>query len=246
MKKMKAGKWKMNYRTLLKTGTLILPFVLLSGAAIAQDQTEFDLKVRDTLLRNPGIILEVFAKLEAEEELQKAKADLKLIEGAKEDLFSDVQSDEPVLIEFLDYNCGYCQRAHGELLRLREASPGVKIVYKQFPILGEESRKLSELMLAFSHIASASDFEHAHTKLMTGDREIRSDLVSFFESYGVIYEDLEKLMKTEMVQDEIQKNYGLARALNISGTPGFVTRRAIIRGYADAVRLKEISAPASE
>ncbi|WP_162889347.1 DsbA family protein [Maritalea myrionectae] len=212
----------------------------------AQELSDFDAQVRDTLLRNPSIILEVFAKLEAEEELQKAKADLKLIEGAEADLFADVSSDEPILIEFLDYNCGYCQRAHGELLRLREAAPNVKIVYKQFPILGDESRKLSELMTAFSHIASEGDFEHAHTKLMTGDREIRSDLVSFFEEYGVSYDELVKLSKSDLVQNEIQNNYSLARSLNISGTPGFVSRKAIVRGYADAVRLKEISEPVTE
>ncbi|MEX0304444.1 MAG: DsbA family protein, partial [Leisingera sp.] len=91
-----------------------------AAAETPQTDAEFDQRVRDVLLRNPDIILEVFALLEAKEEAAKAVKDQELIAKVADELFEGLDPEKPILVEFQDYNCGYCRRAHPVVASLKD------------------------------------------------------------------------------------------------------------------------------
>ena len=99
-----------------------------AAAETPQTDFEFDQRVRDALLRNPDIILEVFALLEAKEEAAKAVKDQELIANVAVELFEGLDPAKPILVEFQDYNCGYCRRAHPVVASLKETMPDLQLL----------------------------------------------------------------------------------------------------------------------
>ena len=203
----------------------------------ADGLSQFDLQVRETLLAHPEIILEVFEKLERQEKEEKLRKDLSLIDQHKDRLFVGVDDGKPVLVEFMDYNCGWCQKNHAELLELKAKHPDIQILELHYPILGEESRKLAQLVLAVRSLYGEEAYQKLHSAFMTGDKTLRGSLPEYFQSIGLDVALVEQEAQSAAINDLIGESFALARLLGVSGTPGFVTRTSIIRGFGDAQKL---------
>lgn len=228
----------------MTTMKLMLGMLACMFATIANADTEltdFDLAVRESLLHNPEIILEVFAKLEAQDAKDEQVADGALIEADRVALFGD--QGEGALVEFVDYRCGYCRRAHTVLEELGKSHPDLRLRLIHFPILGEESVSMAQIMMALDRVLGAEVFTTVHNKVMSDNINNTPQLLALLRSGEIegTPEALEQIMQRsegDEIQAELSHNHALARRLKVSGTPGFVTHTRIIRGFAEAQALE--------
>ena len=213
----------------IAVGCLVgIPTISLSDEA-------FDEKVRQTLLNNPEIVLEVFAILEQKNEERERRQDFGLIGSVASELF-ELPDDEdavigPVVVEFVDYQCGYCRRAEAEVSALKAEHPEIEVKLIQFPILGEKSVELARLALATRNLYGEEQY-HLFNDVMLqgGDVAVRSP-DRFISEMGFDVEALREAAASPEIDAELVASQEMARKLNISGTPGFVTPSRIHRGF---------------
>lgn len=198
-------------------------------------KSEIETIVKDYLLKNPEIFLEVQSALEAKMEQIQAER-LKVALAANADaLFRD--PDAPVagnpkgdvtVVEFFDYNCGYCKRGFPDLAKLIEADPKVRVVFRELPILSKGSEEAARVAIA-AHMQGKYWEFHSLMIEFKGQANEASAL-KLAEKAGLDMEQLKKDMKSEKVDKEIGKVRELAQNLNINGTPHFIVGNRSIPG----------------
>jgi len=213
--------------------------LLSSSTLIAQELSTFDLQVRETLLRNPEIILEVFELLEEQEKSQAARQDIEKISKNEKALFGELDPMTPVIVEFLDYRCGYCRRNHAELIDFLETNPNVVLIEKHFPILGQESVEMSQTALAIRIVHGDVAYRAFHNAMMGETRNGEVNMAEYIMAAGLDKAKIEEAYASDVVLNEISNVRGLARRLGISGTPAFISRTSIVPRYADVELLTQ-------
>ncbi|WP_299731162.1 DsbA family protein [uncultured Tateyamaria sp.] len=229
---------------------LALPSLLalsLSLPAQALDLTQmsdeeraiFREEVRAYLMDNPQVIMDAVAVLEERQQAAQAQADLTLVSDNADEIFNDGYSfvggnpdGDITLVEFLDYRCGFCKRAHGEVAKLLETDGNIRLVVKEFPILGEQSLLASRFAVATKQIAGDAAYRGLHDALMEMNSDVTlRTLKRMASTFGLDADAIEARMDDEAVTDEIRRTRALATRLQISGTPTFVLQDELLRGY---------------
>ena len=226
---------------------LALAFALLAPAAQATDfaamteaeRAAFRAEVRAYLLDNPEVLMEAIAVLEDRQARQQADGDAALIAAHAQQLFADPGSwvggnpdGDVTVVEFLDYRCAYCRRAHPEVQALLAADPDIRYVVKEFPILGEQSVLGSHYALAVRAVAGDAAYKEISDTLMTMRGEIsEAALKRLSDTYGLDHAAIMAEMDSPDVEAVIARNRQLAQALQINGTPSFVFGVRMVRGY---------------
>ncbi len=225
----------------------IVSSALLAAPALAMDIKEmtseeraiFRAEVRAYLLENPEVIRDAIEALQLREAEAAAAEDLALVAQNKEALFNDGYSwvggnpdGDITLVEFLDYRCGYCKRAHDEVATLLEADGNIRLVVKEFPILGEQSMVASRFAVATKQVAGGDSYKALHDALMEFNGDITLPALRRMAStFGLDADAIEAHMMSAEVSAEISKTRELAQRLKISGTPTFVLEDEMLRGY---------------
>ncbi|PLX34431.1 MAG: hypothetical protein C0605_13550 [Hyphomicrobiales bacterium] len=198
-----------------------------------------------TIRERPEIILEALRSLEARAEAAKSSAAKDAITKMATDIFR--HKDDPIdgnpkgditLVEFFDYQCGFCKKVHPTILRLLKEDKNIRYVYKEFPILGQGSVLAARAALAAKAMGQYAKFSNA---LMESKGALNAKRIfSIASSIGLDVEKLKAEMESgvEGVNKIIGRNYKLAEALNINGTPAFVIGDQVIRGAAGYNALK--------
>ena len=235
--------------TLALTAALALPAA--GGAAPLDlsdmseaDRAAFGEQVRTYLLENPEVLMEALQVLEERRSVAAQQADRQLIADNAEQLFEDGFSwvggnpeGDVTLVEFLDYRCGYCKKAQPEVEALLENDPNIKLVVKEFPILGPDSVTAGKMALAAMELDRDS-FGPLHDALMGYQGNLTEDAAyRLAEQAGYDVDELRELAGSTEIDDRLQRNYQLAQALGLQGTPAFVVGNEIIRGYLPADEL---------
>ena len=135
---------------------LALPAAAMDLKALTDEERAlFRAEVRAYLMDNPQVIMEAVELLQAREAEQQAQADLNLVADNADALFNDGYSwvggnpeGDITLVEFLDYRCGYCKRAHGEVAKLLESDGNIRLIVNELPILGEQAVIASRFAVA--------------------------------------------------------------------------------------------------
>jgi protein-disulfide isomerase len=146
------------------------------------------------------------------------------------------------IVEFSDYQCPYCKRAHAAVNSVVAADGKVKVVYKDLPILGEASR-----IAALAALASRAQGKHPafHDALMEYSGKIdRDKIMEIAGSVGLDVALLQKAMDDPKLKQIIERNMTLASALGVRGTPAFVVGNQFVPGAVDADALKQLIADA--
>ena len=126
------------------------------------------------------------------------------------------------VVEFYDYNCGFCKRAMIDMVGLLEKDPNVRFVLKEFPILGPESLAAHRVAMSLRKLAP-EQYSEFHMKLLGGDvRATEEHAIEVATSLGVDEAALKAGMDDPAIDASIRQTYELANALGISGTPSFV------------------------
>ncbi|MEL6620021.1 MAG: DsbA family protein [Pseudomonadota bacterium] len=217
-----------------------LPAVALDLSQMTDEQRQiFREEVRAYLMDNPQVIMEAVAVLEEREAEAQAKADLTLVSDNAAEIFDDGYSyvggnpdGDITLVEFLDYKCGFCKRAHGEVGKLLETDGNIRLIVKEFPILGEQSLLASRFAVATKQVAGGDAYKGVSDALMelSGDVTLPA-LRRMANTFGLDADAIEAAMDTEAVTAELRATRALAQKLNITGTPTFVLEDELLRGY---------------
>ena len=202
--------------------------------------------VRDHLIANPEIVRDAINELqrkeiEAEAAAQKTaiSEDSELIFAAAHDPVVGNPDGEVTLVEFFDYNCGYCKRAHADMKRLLEEDPNLKIILKEFPVLGEGSVEAAHVSAAVN-IAAPDRYIEFHDALLLGPGRINGDrALAVAEEIGLDMDKIRDLVPSDEVAAVIAANYALADKLSLTGTPSYVTAKEVVIGAVGFETLKE-------
>ena len=148
------------------------------------------------------------------------------------------------LVEFFDYRCGYCKRVLGDVMALAAGDGRLRIVFKEFPILGEMSVVAARASLAADRQGKWSEF---HVALLSAPGALDEDrIMDTAAGLGLDMAQLRADMESEAVTAIIERNRALAGALGINGTPAFLVKNAIQPGAASRDALAEMVAGARE
>jgi len=208
-----------------------------------------DQQISQYLKDHPEEVLGALKLAQANAEKQKA-ADAQLAVAEKQDQIFNNPADPVVgnvngdvtVVEFFDYRCPYCKRVSDSLMTLVKDDPKVKVVFKEFPILGPESVVAARIALAAHR---QGKYEQVHTAFMAhkGSFE-QSDLLELAASVGADPAKLAADMQDPAIQGQLLATESLAAALGITGTPGFLFGKKLIPGAVSLEDMKNFVAAA--
>ncbi|HET8904659.1 MAG TPA: DsbA family protein [Saccharospirillum sp.] len=229
-----------SFFTRLRSLALIPLLAMVAVFAQAENLTEEDVNqlVRDYILEHPEIVMEAISILQEREQAAKQASEKEMLAAASDQLINS--ANDPVggnpdgsitLVEFFDYNCGYCKRAAETVKALTEANPDLRVVYKEWPILAETSVTAARVSLAISELYP-DQYQAYHDALLArpGSLQENSEVWQVVDQLGLDREELEAETKADWVQETLASNRALAQQLNITGTPTFVVGTDILRG----------------
>jgi protein-disulfide isomerase len=201
------------------------------------DRAEIEGIIRDYLLKNPEVLLEAQDALEAKQRDAQRVAQLGVIQEARDEIFhssADGIVGNPqgkvTIVEFYDYNCGYCKRAMEDMHALTKADPELRFVLKEFPVLGPDSQKASIVSMAF-HMIMPEKYGEFHEALLGGSGRATEDAaIKVALSLGADEATLRQKMKDPIIIETFTKTYELANKLSISGTPSYVVGNEVVFG----------------
>jgi len=191
--------------------------------------------VKDYLIQNPEVLIEVQGALEVKMAKEEAERTRKLVAENAQELYR--HPDAPVagnpdgditVVEFFDYNCGYCKRGFHNVLELIEKDPNVRVVFKEFPILSKDSEEAAKIALA---ARMQGKYWEMHRAMIENKGRVTEAFA--LEAAGKLGLDVEKLKadkESETVKAELARVEALARKMNISGTPHFLVGNEGIGG----------------
>ena len=191
--------------------------------------------VREYLLNNPEVLREVSQELEKKEAAEdSARQKVALKDNADQiyrsslDLVAGNPDGKVTMVEFFDYNCGYCKRAMPDVMRMIEEDKDLRLVMKEFPILGPGSQVAAKAAIASKKQGKYWDF---HLAMLGHDGHVEADTVmEIAKSVGLDVEKLKADMESEEIGAILEANMSLAQKLGIQGTPAFIIDETLIPG----------------
>lgn len=216
---------------------VVITIIPSAHALDAAEKEEFGKFIREYLIENPEVLAEAQAVLETRLAAQEKKRATDMISGMSDDLYNavgDIIVGNPdadvTIVEFYDYNCGYCKRAMTDMQEIVAKDPNVKFVLKEFPILGPESIEATRVSLAVARVSPEKSAEF-HVALLSGNgRADKNKAMGIAEDLGIDLTALEKELADEALLDPISTTYRLAQDLGINGTPSYVIGNEAIYG----------------
>ena len=205
---------------------------------------EFDQNIKKFIEENPDYILGVLReyqleqnKLEQEKTNQKNISSIKNLNLAYHPMYLGDSNSAKVIYEFVDYNCGYCQKFHQELINVMKDN-SLKLVIIQMPILGNFSEELTKLALASS---LQGQFKVVHNYLYSNERKSKmEDILADLFLRGVDLEILKNDLESQEVSDFLSIHRSYADEFKFTGTPATIIGNQIIPGFIDADKITEI------
>jgi protein-disulfide isomerase len=204
--------------------------------------------IKDYLLKHPEVLQDVMAALEKkqqEADAEKARTTIKensatLFSSPHQVVLGNPQGDV-TMVEFFDYNCGYCKRALPDMLTLLKSDPNLRFVLKEFPVLGEGSVEAAHVAVAVRmQDATGKKYLEFHQKLLgsRGPADKARALAAAKEA-GFDMDQLEKDLASDEVKKTIEEDMKLADALGVNGTPSYVVGSEVIVGAVGLDALKQ-------
>ena len=220
--------------------------VLALGSFSASAQTisgaqrgEIEKIIHDYLLKNPEVLQEAIAELEkkqAADDASKHEAAVKdnadaIFNSPRQVVAGNPQGDV-TFVEFFDYNCGYCKRAMSDMFDLIKGDSKLKVVLKEFPVLGPGSVEAARVAVAARmQDKTSKKYMEFHQKLLGGRGQAdKARAMAVAKEIGLDMARLEKDLKSDEVTATLQESAKLAEALGLNGTPSYVIGNDVVIG----------------
>lgn len=196
---------------------------------------------------NPQAILQSVANMQKKVTEERLKDAQKNIATKKDEIFDDASSPryeqknyDITIVEFFDYSCGYCKKAQHTVEELLKEDKKLRVIYKEFPILGQPSHEMAQVALAVN-IIDPSSYKKFHDALMKSSEKGKEGAIKVAKSIGLNHEKIEATLKRdkEKIEAIIQANLNLGGTIGINGTPGFIIGEELIPGALDVATFKE-------
>lgn len=232
---------------------LTVIFAAISPIGAVKAETPFDAKqveaiqeiLADYIRTNPEIILEALRTLEerqrAETEERRKVALAGLGDHLAENPLTPVAGNpkgDVTIVEFFDYNCGFCRTVVDRLLTVAEEDGNVRLIFVEFPILHETSTFAARAALAATRQGKYMEF---HTALMKSrGRLATEDIERIAGEVGLDWTRLQKDMADPAIQQTLQQNREIAQSLDVRGTPAFIIGQEFVPGAIEAETLRDL------
>lgn len=235
-------------------GLLLFAWPIFASPAAAQPFTpqqraEIVDILRNALVADPTILRDAVTALQEAEQRETAALQSQAMVAREAQLLRDPA--DPVLgnpngdvtvVEFFDYRCPFCRRAHAEVRALLAADPGVRYVAKELPILGPASQVAARVALA-AHRQGKWEAVNARLMHLSGE-PTEANMIAAAAVAGADVARLRTDMEDPAIAAQFANNLTLARALGITGTPAFVIGGRITPGAVDRAELARLVAVA--
>jgi protein-disulfide isomerase len=192
---------------------------LVGGGAVAYSSHE---SVRDYLLENPEILPQAMDRLRERQAARMVSANRAALETPFAGAWAGARNGDVVLVEFFDYACGFCRKSNADVDRLLREDRKLKVVWREWPVLGPDSETAARASLA---AAQAGRFKPFHDRMFAAGRPTPDALAKARAALGVTAD-----LPAAAVDQELARNFQLARSLEASGTPTFVVGDQILQG----------------
>jgi protein-disulfide isomerase len=215
----------------------------------APQKSEIERIVRDYLVNHPEVLQEAIAELEkrqAAADLEKTKA---AVTGNAATLFNSARQvvlgnpkGNVTMVEFFDYNCGYCKRAMADMLDLLKNDPNLKVVLKEFPVLGAGSVEAAKVAVAVRmQDKDGKKYIEFHQKLLGGRGQAdKARALAVAKEVGLDVKRIEADMESDEAKVSLEESLKLGEQLGLNGTPSYVVGSDVVVGAVglDALRTK--------
>jgi protein-disulfide isomerase len=217
------------------------------------EKDEIGTIVREYLLKHPEVLEEVVSVLEARnqaaqaEQASKAVKELKsvLVDGQRGVVVANPKGDV-TLVEFFDYNCGYCKRALADLQDLVKADPNLRVVLREFPVLGQGSVEAAQVAVAVRMVAPEKYMAFHQALMGMRGQADRAKAFAAAKQAGIDVAALEKQATSPELNATLDESMKLAQALGQSGTPFYVIGEQVVMGAQGVDVLKAAVAQARQ
>lgn len=221
--------------------------ILLPLSALADGVSEERIRelVLETIRANPEIVLEAVQIINARDAADEAAASAQVLSSQRLALEQDPNA--PVLgnpngdvtvVEFFDYNCPYCRRVKPHMEKLLATDANVRVVYREWPILGDGSVFAAKAALASQNQGKYVEFHWALMELAGRAEEV--NVIAAAEKIGIDVAQMRRDMEAPEISEHIETSMRLARALGFNGTPSFVIGEALAPGLIEADQMIEL------
>ena len=213
-----------------------------------EQRSEIEKIVREYLISHPEVLQEAMAELDKRQTAEEAQKHLAAIKDNATTIFSSSRQvnlgnpqGDVTFVEFFDYNCGYCKRAMADMLDLLKNDSKLKIVLKEFPVLGEGSVQAAQVAVAVRmQDKSGKKYLDFHQRLLGGRGQAdRAHALAAAKDAGFDMTRIEKDSTSPEVKATIEENMKLAEQLGLNGTPSYVVGNAVVVGAVGLDALKQ-------
>lgn len=231
-------------------GCVCIFLVSMASVSMAQQASgqrsveEVEKIVREYILNNPEVLFEAVQRHQQKQKQQQTERDRAAVKQHVKALLADPDSfvggnpdGDVTLVEFFDYRCGYCKRFASVLGSITKQDPKLRVIYKEFPVLGEDSFRAAQAALAARNQGRYLEF---HRALLRAKGTLDDNaIMGIAQSVGLDTVRLRKDMENPGIRDILGNNRRLARALKIDGTPTLIVGDEIVRG---AIPIEQVTA----
>lgn len=230
---------------------VVLDITLFRGSgsrgAVAQElpPDELEQRIRDYILQHPEVIVEALRNFEERQQAAAANETQSVIASRRDEIFNDPATPiggnpegDVSIVEFFDYNCPYCRKNTPTLTELERTDPNLRFVYKEWPILGPGSEFAARAALA---AVRQGKYVAYHKAMMAASGRVTEDTaIMIADAVGIDIERLKQDMEDPAIQEAIERNRDLARALGVTGTPAFVVNDRFLPGLQEMPVLQDV------
>ncbi len=229
----------------LALGAALFALPVQAQMAPAQ-RKEIETIVRDYLLKNPEVLREALIELQRREKAEEEASRAKITSDPQSPLFASENhavvgnpKGKITVVEFFDYNCGYCKRALDDLVRLIKVEPELKVILKDFPVLGPGSVEAAKIAQAAKRQLKGDRFFEFHAKLLGVRGQVgKAQALAAARELGVDMDRLAKDAESDAVREGIEETMRIGDSLGISGTPAYVVGKEVVVGAVGFDKLK--------
>jgi protein-disulfide isomerase len=231
---------------------VIVPPAAIAPATANQPvmRSELPALVREVLLNDPDIIKDAAQKLREKKDAEAKKKALDTLTKRKDDLFNDpatpsvgdAKTADVTVVEFFDYHCGYCKHMLPVVAQIMKEDPKVRFVFKEYPILSEDSVTAARAALAVNNIAKDKYFDF-HAALMKQEGKFdEKAIMAIAKKLGINGDKLKAEMKKDAISTALDKNRELGAELGVNGTPALVVGNEFVPGAISTEDLQKLIA----
>ncbi len=219
-----------------------------ASAAVAQEplaRGDVETIVREYILANPELLEEAYTILQQRRQAEQDAAVATSLETHREALenskFGGIMGNpdgDVTLVEFFDYNCGYCKRAMDDLERLIEDDANLRVVMKEFPVLGPQSVEAAAVSIIVNEM-KPEIYGEFHDRLLATEGPADGEIaLTIAADMGLPRDEIAGKLRSDTVRSAMQESYDIAKALGLSGTPSYVIGENVAFGAVGYDELK--------